>query len=438
MKNRFLSCIVVIVLLINNIIQAQEKINTDRLSWFQKAKFGMFIHWGIYSVPAQGEWYQYSANIPSAEYEKYAGQFNPFKYNAKEWVALAKSAGMKYIVITAKHHDGFCMFKTQLTEYNIVDATPYKHDPMKDLAEACHEAGIILCFYYSVKDWHHPEYPISYTFRSKSRPEGFIGNPKLNSDPDFLKYLDYMKGQLQELLTNYGPVGIIWFDYGNWFKTSEEKEKAREIVKTIHELQPNCLINNRLSGFGADYGTPEQVIPGKSQKEGFEVCMTLNNNWGYAKDDHDWKDPKTIIRNLVDIVSKGGNYLLNVGPTEEGVIPAEAANILKRVGQWLQTNGEAVYDAKPGIGMNPWWNELDILTTTNHSKWYLHLFSWPKDQKIFLDIVPKGFKKAYFLSDKNKTPLNITFYNKNTSMMIFLPPKATDELDSVITIEYND
>ena len=446
MKNGFLLCIVVIILCINNIVQAQEKINADRLSWFQEAKFGMFIHWGIYSVPAQGEWYQYSANLAATEYEKYAVEFNPVKFNAKEWVALAKAAGMKYIVITAKHHDGFCMFGTKLTPYNIVDATPYKRDPMKDLSEACRDAGIKLCFYYSVKDWHHPDYPINKTFPGKDHPEGFHGAP--NPKADYIKYLDYMKGQIGELLTNYGPVGIIWFDFGVGLNEGVYKKKAQEIVDMIHELQPKCLINDRLdhyygNGVGADYVTPEQTIPEVGQNSYFETCMTLNGTWGYNRDDHNWKDAKAVILNLVETVSKNGNFLLNVGPTAEGVIPEDASIVLRRTGQWIHENGETIYGANKVVDSNVapclgFWNPgISMLITTKPGEWFLHMFDWPKDQKIFLGAVPQGIKKVYLFGDKNKTPLNITIY-KNNSILIFLPPKATDELDTIIAIEYNE
>ena len=258
-----------------------------KLEWFHEAKYGLFIHWGLYSIPAgewngrpgkdHGEWIQCSANIPGEEYEKLAPQFNPVKFDAKNIVAMASNAGMKYIVITAKHHDGFCLFDSKLTKYDIVDATPYGKDPMKDLAAECEKQGIKLCFYYSVQDWHHPDYPAKYSKFSKSYPDGFHGFP--NPNADYQKYFDYMQGQVKELLTNYGPVGIMWFDWwGAAFNPNETKNIARahSFVDSIHKWQPNCLINNRLNGIGADYGTPEQEIPGQTQKTAFEVCMTLN------------------------------------------------------------------------------------------------------------------------------------------------------------------
>src|SRR5882724_3001499 len=289
-----------------------------RMAWFTEARLGMFIHWGVYSVPAgqwpgrenknRAEWIMLQENIPSAAYEQLAPQFNPVKFDAKAWVAVAKAAGMKYIVITAKHHDGFSMYATKQTDYNIVDATPFKRDPLKELAAACHDAGITFCVYYSIADWHHPDSPAKYSQAKRNsltdvrdQTRGFHGNP--NPDADVRKYAAYMRAQVRELLTNYGPVGIVWFDDGGAFLVPDRAEllQAKEMAGTIHQLQPAALINNRL-GVDADYGTPEQHIPGGKTVEPFEVCMTLNDHWGYNKFDEKWKSPPTVVRNIADIV----------------------------------------------------------------------------------------------------------------------------------------
>ena len=241
---------------------------SDKLKWFLEAKYGMFIHWGLYAIPAgewkgemqegHSEWIQYTAQIPAVEYEKLAAQFNPKNFDAAAWVSLAKKAGMKYLVITAKHHDGFCMFDSKLTDYDIADATPYKKDPLKLLAEECHKQGIKLGFYYSVKDWHHPQYPQLYTKFDKNHPDGFHGAP--NPEAGYLKYMDYMQGQLRELLTNYGEVSLIWFDWSGkayWPDQPAHIAKAEEIIDMIHDLQPNCLVNNRMGGIGGDIGVEE-------------------------------------------------------------------------------------------------------------------------------------------------------------------------------------
>ena len=413
----------------------------DRFKWFREASYGVFIHWGVYAMPGSewkgtkggAEWLQMRHQIPNAEYSQLAGQFNPVDFNAEEWVGLAKDAGMQYLVITTKHHDGFCMFDSKLTDYNIVKATPFGRDPMKELSRACEKAGIKLCFYYSVKDWHHPEYPTLYTRRTPEQPEGFHGEP--NPDADYHKYLDYLEGQVSELLTNYGPVGLIFFDMDhNGPAEPENRERAEKVVETIHRLQPDCLINNRFGGIGADYGTPENYIPGGQLGSPFEVCMTLNNSWGFNKHDHNWKDAKTVVQNLADIRSKGGNFLLNVGPTGEGLIPKPSVEILRDAGQWLQTNGESIYGATPPAPLLRVDKMVDKVTA-KPGRYYLHLFSWPEDRRVFVIDFFEDFTQAYFLADKSKAPLETEVYRR--SLNIHLPEEPIDPWDTVIVIEYN-
>lgn len=405
-----------------------------KLEWFQEAKFGMFIHWGLYSVPARGEWDQYHSKTSREEYAKYAEQFNPTEFDAKEWVSLAKDAGMKYIVITTKHHDGFCMFDSKLTKYDIVDATPFGRDPMKELADECRKQGMKLCFYYSVKDWFHPEYPVDYTYHNKEHPNGF--HTVRNPDADYAKYFAYLKGQVKELLTNYGDVGIVWWDWcGSAFAENEVENRklAEDLVKSIHEWQPETLINNRMGGIGADYGTPEQSIPGSKQNTAFEVCMTLNGAWGYSKDDHDYKSAETVIRNLVDIASKGGNYLLNVGPTQDGVITSEAQVILREVGEWLSVNGESIYGAQSG-GPSVTWNEGIAAVTVKPNSLYLHLYDWPEDNRVYLNDFIGEFDEAYLLADPDRKALKVDKHSQG--LMIHLPDEPIDSIDSVIVIKY--
>jgi len=418
--------------------------SNDRLDWFHEAKFGLFIHWGLYAVPAgewngktgYGEWIQYNSNIPGAEYEKLTGKFNPTDFNAREWVSLAKQFGMKYMVITTKHHEGFCMYDSDLTDYDIVEATPYGKDPMKDLAEECAKQGVKLCFYYSVKDWHHTNYPVEYTYFSKNQPNGFVGRPDRN-EPDYKKYFSYLQGQVKELLTNYGPVGIIWFDwYGSAFDPEEEenREMARQLVDSIHKWQPTCLINNRLGGFGADYGTPEQEIPGGASETAFEVCMTLNNHWGYNKNDNNWKSTKEVIYNLCDITSKGGNYLLNIGPTAEGVFPNESIEILEPVGNWLEVNGDAIYNAAGGGPSVRWNPDIDMITT-KPGKYFLHIFDYPEDNKVYLNDFENQVRNVFMLADRSKTPLKFKVFPHG--VMIYLPEKPIDEINNIVAVEYS-
>ncbi|MCG8308774.1 MAG: alpha-L-fucosidase [Cytophagales bacterium] len=417
--------------------------SNNKLDWFHEAKFGLFIHWGLYAVPAgawegktgYGEWIQYGAGIPGAVYEKFASQFNPSNFNAEEWVSVAKNAGMKYIVITSKHHEGFCMYDSKLTDYDIVDATPYKKDPMKELAAECRRQGIKLCFYYSVKDWHHENYPIEYTYFSKAHPDGFLGFPEKNK-PDYRKYFSYMQDQVKELLTNYGPVGIIWFDwYGSALNPgqTENRAMAKQLVDSIHKWQPSCLINNRLGGIGADYGTPEQEIPDGVQKQAFEVCMTLNNHWGYNKNDNNWKRTDEVIYNICDIASKGGNYLLNIGPTALGEFPEKSKEILKGVGKWMQMNGEAIYNTTSSRVSVRWNPDVEMITR-KPGTYYLHIFKYPEDNRVYLNDFKENVKTVYFLADKEKQPLKFDIHPEG--IMIHVPDEPVDEINTVIVVKY--
>jgi alpha-L-fucosidase len=406
-----------------------------RGEWFNEARFGMFIHWGVYAVPAgeykggtnHAEWIQLTAKIPNSEYEKFAEQFDPVEFNAKEWVRVAKDAGMKYMVITAKHHDGFCMFDSKLTDYTIVKATPYKRDPLKDLSEACREAGIKFCVYYSIPDWHHPDFPEKYGQRG-----GFHGAP--NPDADLEKYVAYLKGQIRELLTGYGPIGIVWFDGGGAFGGSARPQMpalihAQEIIDEIHELQPQCLVNNRL-GLPGDYTTPEQRIPtNRMANATWETCMTLNRHWGYNKNDNNWKEPKVVIRNLVDIASKGGNYLLNVGPTAEGVFPPDSIRILGEVGKWTKANGEAIYGttASP-FDAAPAWGRV----TQRGNKLYLHVFDRPADGKLTIPGQGRAARRAYLLTEPGT---DLQPARDGDMIAMTLPDKLSDPIDTVVVLE---
>ena len=324
-----------------------------RLAWFKEAKFGLFIHWGLYSIPAGywkgerspgiGEWIMNRMKIPVADYEQLAGRFNPVKFDADAWAQMAVDAGMKYVVITSKHHDGFALFKSAASLYNMVDATPFKRDAIKELSAACAKRGLRFGVYYSQsQDWHER----GGTGNNWDFPENAVKD-KDGSYDDYLRHK--VEPQLRELLTNYGPICLIWFDTPQ-LMTGDRPKRLTDIVRT---LQPDTLIDGRLGAVGDYESTGDNAIPTTNREGAWEVPATLNRTWGYRKDDHDWKSPGEVVFKLVDIVSKGGNYLLNVGPTSEGVVPQPSQENLRAVGEWLRLNGEAVY----GAGRSPFGEE---------------------------------------------------------------------------------
>jgi len=422
-----------------------------RMAWWHEAKFGMFIHWGLYAVPAgvwQGKqvkgdsaWIMNLAKIPVADYKAEASQFNPTKFDADAWVSLAKAAGMKYIVITSKHHDGFAMFKSEANSFNIVDATPFKRDPLKELAAACRKQGIKLGFYYSQdQDWTAPG--------GAARRGGHWDKAQ---DGDYATYLKTKAiPQIKELLGNYGDFpAVLWFDTPTEDMTPD---LASEIVKLLNQ-HPNLIWNNRLGGgYPGDTETPEQKIPPQGfPGKDWETCMTINGTWGYKSNDTNFKSTETLLRNLIDIASKGGNYLLNVGPDATGVIPQPEQDRLRQVGQWLTVNGEAIY----GCGPSPFGAERgavsptekdkkgkpvfiptwDWRATTKPGKIYIHLLTWPGTSFQLVGV--KGtVTKAYLLADPKHTALPIT--QKGSDLTVTLPAQAPDPIASVLALDVTD
>ncbi len=341
-----------------------------RTKWWREAKFGMFIHWGVYAVPASArggaEWYLSGSRMQVKDYEKFAPQFNPVRFDAAQWVRTAKQAGMKYIVITSKHHDGFCMFDTRLTDWCITKATPFKRDPLKELAAECRKQGIKLGFYHSIMDWHHPDYLPRRDWEKETRPA---------AGASLDRYIDYMKGQLAELLTNYGPVAVLWFD-GGWEHNAQEL-RSEEVNAMVRRLQPRIIINDR-NQRPEDHSTPEQTIPAGAMPNDrlWETCMTINDTWGYTRDNTNWKSTENLIRKLCDIAHKGGNFLLNVGPTELGEFPQPIHERLQGMGKWLAVNGRAIY----GTSKSPWKRlSFDGRCTVKGNRVYLHVFRWPDE-----------------------------------------------------------
>ena len=408
----------------NSNSSAESRQNDARMQWWKDAKFGMFIHWGIYSVPSgkwgdvttYGEWIMHSAKIPRAEYGALAQKFNPTKFNADEWVKLAKDAGQKYIVITSKHHDGFAMFGSKADPYNIVDATPFKRDILKELAEACRKQDMKLGFYYSqAQDWYHPGGAVSGNVEWDETHKG-----------DMNKYIDEIAiPQVKEILSNYGDVAVLWWDTPTNM-TKEMTEKLAALTKPY----PNLITNNRLgAGMGGDLETPEQFVPATGfPGRNWEVCMTMNGHWGYNAYDDRWKSTEDLLRKLIDIVSKGGNFLLNVGPNQYGIIPEVCQQNLLEMGAWLNMNGEAIYGTKASPFPYLSWGRA----TQKGQKLYLHVFDWPKDGKL---VVPFGNKitKAYLLADA-KTSLKVTSGKEKSTIQ--LPAFAPDKIASVLAIDF--
>ncbi len=411
---------------------------SKRTKWWREAKFGMFIHWGLYAVPADAtdkngnkglaEWYFSNKQEQVFNYQKFASQFNPVKFDAKKIVAAAKYAGMKYIVITSKHHDGFAMFDSKVSDYDIVDATPYKHDLMKDLADECKKQGVRLCFYHSIMDWHHPDYLPRRPWEGKTRPA---------AGADYSRYVTYMKTQLKELVTQYNP-GVLWFD-GEWESTWSH-EAGKDLYAYVRSLKPEILINNRVDKgrqgmqgmtaagtFMGDFGTPEQEIPSTGFPDGrlWETCMTMNDTWGYARNDHNWKPSEVLIRNLIDVASKGGNYLLNVGPTELGELTPETYERLNALGRWMEKNSMAIYgtQSSPFAGL-----QFDGRCTRKGSTVYLHVFSFPGSE-LTLSGVQTKFKSARVLGGEK---LRI---QQNGNTLHISKPSTLDPVATVIELK---
>ena len=433
----------------------QETSKDKRMKWWREAKFGMFIHWGDYSLLAGvykghqmrrggAEWIMNRMKIPVKEYQQYAKKFNPTKYDADAWVKMAKEAGMKYIVITAKHHDGFAMFKTKASKWNIVDATPYGKDVLKPLAIACKKYGIKLGFYYSqAQDWNNPGgaaarrvttegwlNPDSAKIDAYTKAHNGHWDP-IQTSKSMTEYINNVAvPQVRELLTNYGDVSVLWWDTPVDM-TDEYAEKLQALLK----LQPNIITNNRLKrpNFPGDTQTPEQKIPTKEEMEGkdWETCMTMNGTWGYKSYDHNWKSSKTLIRNLIDIASKGGNYLLNVGPKADGTFPEESIERLRDIGKWMKVNSEAIYATEASPLDSLGWGRCTMKADGDNTILYLFVFDWPADGKL---IVP-GLKNKIITSDLLANGSNLIAESKENNTIIKVPSAAPDSTASVIKLK---
>ena len=377
----------------------------------------MFIHWGLYAIPAgewngrtdYGEWIRSNAKIPIDVYDRFQAQFNPTKFDPDAWVRMAKAAGMQYIVITTKHHDGFALFDSKGTTWDVM-ATPYSRDIIGQLAEACRRGGIRLGLYYSIMDWHHPDYLPRREWEAASRAE---------AGADFDRYVAFMKGQLKELLTSYGPVGVLWFD-GQW-ESTWTVARGRDLFDYVRGLQPSIIVNNRVGhGFG-DFGTPEQEIPATGiPGADWETCMTMNRNWGFNRADKDFKSTETLLRNLVDIASKGGNFLLNVGPTAEGEFPAESVERLQQIGDFMRVAGESIHgtQASPFPSL-PWGRCTQRRLDANTTRLYLHVWDRPKDGILVVPGLLNDVRRARPMTTIDK-PFDLPVERKGDDLHISL------------------
>ncbi|HET9487673.1 MAG TPA: alpha-L-fucosidase [Chryseosolibacter sp.] len=403
--------------------------NLKNREWFQNAKFGLFIHWGVYSVLGDGEWVMNNQQIPINTYEKLPTFFNPTEFDAREWVQMAKDAGMKYITITSKHHDGFAMWDSKVSDYNIADRTPYGKDVLRMLAEECSRQGIKLFFYHSQLDWHHPDY-----FPRGRTGGDFTGRPEQG---DMNKYLDYMDAQLTELLTNYGDVGGIWFD-GMWDKPNANW-RLEQTYKLIHRLQPGTLIgsNHHVAPFeGEDFQMFEKDLPGHNTT-GFsggqtvgslpkETCETINHSWGFNLKDNQHKTKKDIVQYVVKAAGYDANFLLNVGPMPNGRIQSEHVTLLRETGEWLRANGETIYGTRGGPLTARDWG----VTTQKDNKVYLHVLQW-YDESLIIPSWGKKLKSAKLFSDKSP----IRFIENEFGITLKIPKSKQDPIDTIIELE---
>ena len=403
--------------------------NRKARQWFQEARFGLFIHWGVYAVAGEGEWVMHQKRITVPEYERdFPPAFNPVKYDPTAWVAMAKAAGMKYITITSKHHDGFAMWDSKVGDYDVVERTPYGKDVLKMLAEACRKEGIKLFFYHSHLDWHHPDY------FPRGRTGLFAGRPEKG---DWYRYLDYMDGQLRELLTGYGEIGGIWFD--GWWDKPEADWRLGKTYALIHELQPAALIGNnhhRKPFPGEDFQMFEKDLPGHDTtgfnadselgELPFEMCDTINNSWGYNKNDGRYKSTKEIVQLLVKSAGYDANLLLNVGPRPDGTIQPEFVKRLSEVGDWLKANGETIYGTRGGpLPPRPWG-----VTTQRGDRVFVHVLDW-KDAVLSVPRPPRPVKAASLFG----TAKPVKFTVDKDALLLRLDPAALDPVDTIVVLE---
>ena len=420
-----------------------------RTEWFRQARFGMFLHWGLYSIPARGEWVRSSEQMPEESYLPFFREFNPVDYDPKAWARMAKDAGMRYAVLTAKHHDGFCLFDSALTDFKSTN-TPCKRDLVREFLDAFREVGLKVGLYYSLLDWHHPDYPHFADQHHPMRNHPACGN----EGRDFDRYLSYMHGQVRELCENYGKIDIMWFDF-SYGDLRGEAWKASRLVDMVRSLQPGILIDNRLEasgeGFGSlatdsptpyhgDFVTPETMIPPyppmdvRGEPLVWESCITMNNHWGYCATDRDYKPAALLIKKLVECVSKGGNMLLNVGPDARGNFPEESVRILEQIGKWMGRNQESIRGCGPAELPKPEYGRV----TRKGNTLYFHMFENTLGPVPLMGLKPNAVQSIRLLADGHEIPVSSNWCHSDYPDVVFADlgpsPILPDETDTVLAV----
>lgn len=434
-----------------------REVYNKRIEWYKEARFGMFIHWGLYAIPARGEWVRSVEQMPEEEYMPFFEEFDPVDYDPKKWARAAKAAGMKYAVLTAKHHDGFCLFDSKLTDFKATN-TKAGRDLVREYLDAFRAEGLKVGLYYSLLDWHHPDYP---HYGDRNHPMRNCEEEK-NVERNFERYLEYMHGQVKELCTQYGKLDIMWFDFSykdDYNDMTGEKWQATKLVNMIRTYQPDVIIDNRLEvsgeGFGSlatdhpsdfcgDFVSPEQIIPPNGLKDEsgrdlmWEACITMNNNWGYCAKDKNFKPASTIIKKLVECVSKNGNMLLNVGPDAKGNIPAESLQILAEIGAWMKKNGASVYGCKNSPLPKPENGRI----TQNGNRLYYHVMENAIGSVPLYGIRREQVKAVRLLEDGSELKIQNNWIVNNYPDIVFVDISATpflpDGTDTVVEIVLKD
>lgn len=435
MKNKTLMNVILLacLLIVSQLVQAQLPEETDarkaeRMKWWTEARFGMFIHWGLYALPARHEWVKNNERLTNEQYQKYFEMFNPDMYDPHQWAKMAKAAGMKYVVLTAKHHEGFCLFDSKFTDYKSTN-TPYGKDLIKEYVEAFRAEGLKVGFYYSLIDWHHPDYTIDSNHPQRQTSDSAYA--RLNKGRDMSKYREYMKNQVRELLTNYGEISVIWFDFS--FPGKNGKGRAdwdsENLLKLARSLQPGIIVDDRLDlrdvEGGWDFISPEQVKVAKwpeinGKKVAWETCQTFSGSWGYYRDEYTWKSPAQLLELLIESVSKGGNLLLNVGPTARGVFDSRAQDRLKSMGDWMKFNNRSVYGCTEApAGFTAPANSLLTYNPVT-KRLYVHLLSYPMGSLTLPNTADK-IKYIQFLHDASEIRFRVGRDETKNDITLQLP-----------------